>query len=75
MSGLPPFDHRELRLDFIRRLGTAAGVAVEDSVADKTFKAFPLAELAETGRLEAAVAALDWFLEASASGNVPRDEG
>ena len=74
MTDLPPFDQHKLRLDFIRRLAAAAGVAVEDDVADQSFKTFLLQKLAQAERLEAAIAALDWFLEASRSGSLSYGE-
>jgi hypothetical protein len=63
MRFLPPFDRDEVRLDFIRRIGAAAGTPVEDTVADETFKSFPLDKLSSLESLKAVVMALDWFVD------------
>lgn len=63
MRRLPPFDRDDMRLDFIRRIGAAAGNPVEDSVADQSFKSFPLDKLSSPESCDAVVAALHWFVE------------
>ena len=40
MRRLPPFTKDDLRLEFVRRIGAAAGMPVEDNVIDQSFKSF-----------------------------------
>jgi hypothetical protein len=63
MRGLPPFTNDEFRLDFVRRIGAAAGMAVEDKVIDQSFKSFQLRKFSQHENCKALLAALDWFVE------------
>ena len=63
MRRLPPFNRDDLRLEFVRRIGAAAGMAVEDKMIDQSFKSFPLSNFSEPENYKALVGALDWFVE------------
>jgi hypothetical protein len=69
MRRLPPFDQDEALLEFIRRIAAAASVPVEDNVVDKAGKSFSLQKLLSPESYTDAVAALDWFLEQTATGD------
>jgi hypothetical protein len=63
MGRLPPFNKDDLRLEFVRRIGAAAGVPVEDNIIDQSFKSFQLSKFSEPENYQAVIAALDWFVE------------
>jgi hypothetical protein len=63
MRRLPPFNRDDLRLEFVRRIGAAAGMPVEDTIIDQSFKSFPLSDFSQPENYKAVVAALDWFVE------------
>jgi hypothetical protein len=63
MRRLPPFTKDDVRLEFVRRIGAAAGTPVEEKVIDQSFKSFQLSIFCEPENYEALVAALDWFVE------------
>jgi hypothetical protein len=63
MRRLPPFNKDDLRLEFVRRIGEAAGMPVEDNVTDQSFKSFQLSAFSRPENYKAVVAALDWFVE------------
>lgn len=63
MRRLPPFNRDDLRLEFVRRIGAAAGMPVEDNIIDQSFKSFQLSNFSQRENYEAVVAALDWFVE------------
>jgi hypothetical protein len=63
MRRLPPFDRDDLRLEFVRRIGAAAGMPVEGKVIDQSFKSFQLSSFSQPKHYEAVVAALDWFVD------------
>jgi hypothetical protein len=63
MRRLPPFDQDQMRLEFVRQMAAAVGIPVGDEVIDQSFKSFPLDKLSQPESYEAAVAALDWFVE------------
>ena len=63
MRRLPPFTKDDLRLEFVRRIGAAAGMPVEDNVVDRSFTSFQLSSFSQSEEYEAIVAALDWFVE------------
>ena len=63
MRRLPPFTKDDVRLEFVRRIGAAAGMPVEDKVIDQSFKSFQLSIFSEPENYKALVAALDWFVE------------
>jgi hypothetical protein len=65
MRRVPPFDQDEVLLEFIRRLGAAANMPVDDGVIEKAGKAFPMHKLS----LPAVLAALDAFVEQAATGD------
>lgn len=67
MRRLPPFNGDNLRLEFLRRIGAAAGVRVEDNVIDQSFKSFQLSSFSAPDNNAAVVAALDWFVEETGS--------
>lgn len=64
---LPPFTKDDLRLEFVRRIGSAAGVPVDDNVIDQSFKSFKLGAFFPPENHKAVVAALDWFVEQTAT--------
>lgn len=63
MRLLRPFDEDELRVDFIRRVATAAGTRVDEEVAQQTFKSFKLERFAGEEACGALLAAFDWFID------------
>ena len=63
MRRLPPFNRDDLRLEFVRRIGAAAGMPVEDKIIDQSFKSFPLSNFSQPENYGAVVAALDWVVE------------
>ena len=63
MRRLQPFDTGELRLEFVQRIGAAAGRSIDDKVVDQSFKSFQLSSFSQPKHYEAVVAALDWFVE------------
>jgi len=66
---LPPFNTDDLRLEFVHRIGAAAGMSVEDNVIDQSFKSFQLSSFSQPENYEALVAALDWFVEQIGTAN------
>ena len=69
MRRLPPFNTGELRLEFVQRIGAAAGRSIDDKVVDQSFKSFPLSSFSQPQNYEALVAALDWFVEQAGIAN------
>ena len=63
MRRVPPFNGDDLRLEFVRRIGAAAGTPVQDKVIDQSFKSFQLSNFSPPENYGAVVAALDWFIE------------
>jgi hypothetical protein len=63
MRLLPPFNRDDLRLEFVRRVGMAAEMPVEDKVIDQSIKSVPLSNFSQHENYEALLAALDWFVE------------
>jgi hypothetical protein len=69
MRRLQPFDTGELRLEFVQRIGAAAGRSIDDKVVDQSFKSFPLSSFSQPENYKALVAALDWFIEQTGTAN------
>jgi hypothetical protein len=68
MRRLAPFDQDKVRLEFIRRIAAAAGIPVDDNVANQSFKSFPLHKLSPPESYDAALAALDWLVDQTNTG-------
>jgi hypothetical protein len=66
---LPPFDQDQARVEFVRRMGAAANTPVEDNIVDRHGKSFLLSRLSSPESYAKAVAALDWFVEQTATGD------
>jgi hypothetical protein len=75
MRRLPPFTKDDVRLEFVRRIGAAAGMPVEDKVIDQSFKSFQLSIFSEPENYKALVAALDWFVEQTGTSHAAPEGG